>query len=87
MLVAASEIVDEHLLDRLVVCDEDVADGAPTDKVADFLGQVLGMIAGALERLGHEYDLQAGLAVNVLGILDVSEEDKIAESVHLSIGA
>jgi hypothetical protein len=37
-----------------------VADGASADEVADFFCEVLGVIAGALERLGHEDDLQAG---------------------------
>ena len=45
------------------------------------------MIAGALEGLSHEDDLQAGLAGDVFGILDVAEEDEIAEAVHLGVGA
>ena len=87
VVVAAAEVVDEHLFDGLVVGDEDMADGVSADEVADFLGEVLGMIAGAFERLGHEDDLQAGLAVNVFGILDVAQEDEVAEAVHFGVGA
>lgn len=87
MLVAAAKVVDEHLFDRLVVGDEDVADGASADKVADFFGEILGVVASALERLGHENDLQAGLARHVFGILDVAQEDQIAQAVHLGVGA
>src|SRR5579859_335092 len=87
VLVAAAEIVDEHLLDGFVVSNEHMADGASADEVADFLGKILGVIAGALERLRHEDDLQAGLTVNVLGILDVAQEDEIAKAVHLGVSA
>ena len=38
MVVAAAEVVDEHLLDGFVVSHEDVADGVAADKVADFFG-------------------------------------------------
>ena len=86
-LVAAAEVVDEHLLDGLVVGHEDVADGVSADEVADFFGEIFGVIAGALEGLGHEDDLQAGLAGDVFGILDVAEEDEVAEAVHFGVGA
>ena len=36
-----------------------MADGVPADEMADFLGEILSVIAGALEGLGHEDDLQA----------------------------
>src|ERR1700734_2441310 len=85
--VAATEVVDEHLLDGLVVGDEDVADGVSADEVANFFGKILGVIARALEGLRHEDDLQASLARDVLGILDVAKEDEIAEAVHLRISA
>jgi len=87
VLVAAAEVVDEHLLDRFVVGLEDVADGVAADEVADFFGQVLSVIAGALEGLGHEDDLEAGLTGDVFGILDVAKKDEVAEAVHLGIGA
>ena len=74
-MVAAAEVVDEHLFDGLVVGHEDVADGVSADDVADFFGEILGVVAGAFERLGHEDDLQAGLAVHVFGILNVAEEN------------
>jgi hypothetical protein len=87
VVVAAAEVVDEHLLDRFVVGHEDVADGVSADEVADFFGEIFGVIAGALQRLGHEDDLQAGLAMNVFRILDVAQEDEIAQAVHLGVGA
>src|ERR1700728_442232 len=73
-MVAAAEVVDEHLLDGFVVGDGDVADSAAADEVADFLGEIFGVIAGAFERLGHEDDLQAGLADKIFGILDVAPQ-------------
>ena len=56
-------------------------------QVANFFRQVLGMIAGALERLGHEDDLQAGLARNVFRVLDVAEKDQVAQAIHFGVGA
>ncbi len=87
MLVATAEVVDEHLFDRFIVGHEHVADGVAADYVADFFGEVFGVVSGALERLGHEDDLQAGLARDVFGVLDVAEEDEIAQAVDLGIGA
>ena len=86
-LFAAAEVVDEHLFDGLVVGFEDVADGVSTDEVADFLGEIFGVIAGTLERLGHEDDLEAGLAGDVFGILDMAQEDQVAEAIDFRIGA
>src|SRR5579863_10609345 len=86
-VVAAAEVVDEHLFDGLVVGHEDVADGVSADEVADFFGKIFGVIAGALERLGHKDDLQTGLADEIFWILDVSQEKKIAQAVHFSVGA
>jgi hypothetical protein len=37
-VVAAAEVVDEHLFDGLVVGNEHVADGVSASEVADFLG-------------------------------------------------
>src|SRR5262249_41691375 len=78
--------VEEHLLDRLVVGHHHVADGVPTDKVADFFGKVFGVISSALQRLRHEDDLQTGLALHVLGIFNVTKKNKVAEPVHFSVG-
>jgi len=75
------------LFDGFVVGFEDVADGVATDEVADLFSKILGVIAGALEGLGHEDDLQAGLAGNVLGILDMAEKNKIAEAIDLGVGS
>src|SRR6476620_2329406 len=56
--VATAEVWDEHLFDGLVVGDKDVARGMAADQVTDFFGEVLGVIAGALEGLGHEDNLE-----------------------------
>ena len=78
---------DKHLFFRFIVGHQQVADAASADKVANFLRQVLGMVAGAFERLRHEDDLQAGVVRHVLRILNVAQEDDIAQPVHLGIGA
>ena len=87
LVVAAAEVVDEHLFNGFVIGHQDVADGAAADDVADFLGEILGVIASALDGLGHEDDLQARLASEVFGILDVAKKDEIAQAVDLSVGA
>ena len=46
-MVAAAEIVDEHLLDGFVVGNEYMADGASTDEVTNLFGQIFGVIASA----------------------------------------
>src|SRR5450631_4666506 len=65
---------DKHLFLWFVVGHEQVADAASADKVANFFRQVLGVIAGAFERLRHEDNLQAGVVRDVLRILDVAQE-------------
>src|SRR6476469_5784922 len=61
VVVVAAEMLDEHLLERFVVGNEDVAGGTSADEVAYLFGQILGMVASALQRLRHKDDLQAGL--------------------------
>ena len=85
-MFAAAEVIDEHLFDGLVVGFEDMADGMAADEVADFFGEILGVIAGALKGLSHEDDLEAGLAGDVFWILDVAEEDEVAEAIDFGIG-
>src|SRR4051812_49834486 len=80
--VVAAEMVDEHLLERFVVGDEDVAGGATADKGAYLFRQILGMIASALQGLGHEDDLQASPGRNVLRGFNVAEEDENFQAVH-----
>src|SRR4051812_26044541 len=72
VLFAPSQMIDEHLLDGLVKCDEHVADRASANEMADFLGDILGVIPGALQRLRHKDDLQTGLPLQVLGIFNVA---------------
>jgi len=87
VVVAAAEVVDEHLFYGLVVGHEDVADGMAADYVADFFGEIFGVIAGSFEGLGHEDDLEAALAGDVFRILDVAKEDEVAEAVDFGVGA
>ena len=57
VLIALAQIVDEHLLNRLVIGLKDMANRMPTDQVAHFFGQILRMVAGTFQRLGHENNL------------------------------
>ena len=86
LVVATAEVFDEHLFYRLVVGDQDMARGMAADQVADFFGEILGVVSGAFKRLGHEDDLEAGLAGNVFRILDVAQEDQVAQAVDVSVG-
>src|ERR1700722_10582584 len=83
IVVAAADVVDKNLLHGLVLSYRDVTDGASADEVTDFFGQIFGVIAGALERLRHEDDLQAGLADEIFWILDVTQEQEVPDGVHL----
>src|ERR1700687_2923250 len=78
---------DKHLFFWFVVVHEQMSDAASADKMANFFGQVLGVVAGAFKRLRHEDNLQAGVVRDVLRILDVTQEDEIAQTIHLGIGA
>src|SRR5690242_858128 len=64
-----------------------MARGMAADQMADFFGEILGVISSAFQRLRHEDDLQAGLAGNIFRVLDVAEEDQVAQAVDVSIGA
>ena len=70
--------VDKHLLFGFVVGHEQVANASSADKVADFFGEVLGVVAGSLERLGHEDNLKAGVQHDILWIFNVPQKNKIA---------
>ena len=86
MPFAAAEVIDEHLFDGLVVALKNMADGMTAHEVANFLGEILGVIAGTLKGLRHENDLQTGLAGDVFRILDVTKEDEIAKAIDLGVG-
>jgi len=64
-----------------------VPDGVSADQMTNFLSQVFGVVARALHRLRHKNDLQTGLMMNPLWVLDVSHENQIAKAVHLGVGA
>jgi len=61
-------------------------DGVAADKMADFFGEVFGVIAGSFQRLSHEYDFQAGMARYILRVLNVPKEDQIAQAVDFGVG-
>ncbi len=84
-VIAATKIIDEHLFYGLVVGHQNVADGVSADEVADFFGKILGVVSGPLQRLRHEDNLQAGLAVDILGVLNVAQEDEIAQAIHFGV--
>src|SRR5712691_2253203 len=75
------------MFNGLVVSHQDVANGVSADQVADFLGKVLDMVVGTFERLAHEDDLQTCLPSDVLGILNVTHKNQIAEAVNLRVSA
>src|SRR5208282_6709197 len=56
---------DEHLFFRFVVGHEQMPNAASADKVANFFRQILGMVAGAFQRLRHKDNLQAGVMRDV----------------------
>ena len=84
--ITTAEVFDEHLFDGLVVGDQDMARGMAADQVTDFFGEILGVISGTLQRLGHEDDLEASLAADIFRVLDVAEEDQVAKAVDISVG-
>ena len=63
-----------------------MADGVAADEMADFFGEVFGMVAGSFQRLSHEDDFQAGMARYVFGVLNVAEENQIAQTVDFGVG-
>src|SRR4051812_45032595 len=80
-------MIEEHLLDRTIVGAEDVADRASADEMADFFGDILGVIACAFEFLRHEEDVEAVELAIVCAGFEMTEHDEIAEAIHLSIGS
>ena len=87
VVFTGTQPIEKHLFDGFVIGHQHVANGVTADEVADFLGKVLGVIAGAFERLGHEDDLQAGLTLLILGIFDVAEKNQIAQAIDFGVGA
>ena len=87
LVITTPQVIDEHLLDRFVVGNQHVAHRAAAHEVADFFGEILGMIPSTLQRLRHKDDLQAGLPVHILRILDMPQENQIPQPVHFGIGA
>src|SRR5664279_2650398 len=86
-LLAPSEVLDEHLLDRFVVGPQHVANTVSAHQMADFFGKVLGVVAATLQRLGHEQNVEALLAGSIVMVVEVAQEDEIAQTVELGVGA
>src|SRR5208282_3445243 len=53
-LLAPPQVLDKHLFDRLVISAQHMPHAMPAHQVADFFGQVLGVVSGALQRLRHK---------------------------------
>jgi len=85
--VFVAQPFDEHLFFWFVVRHQKMADAAAADKVADLFREILGMVAGAFEGLGHKDYLQAGMTGDVLGIFYVTEKDEVAEAIHFGVRA
>jgi len=64
-----------------------VAHGLAADQVADFFRQVVGMVAGALQRLGHEKDVDAVAAGHASHLFQAADDDEVAEPVDFRVGA
>src|SRR6266566_66673 len=60
-------------------------DGVSANKMADFFGQVLGVVASSFQRLSHEYDFQAGMARDIFGVFDVAKKNQIAQAVDFRV--
>jgi len=60
-LFADAQPIQKHLFDRFVIRHQHMANCMSTDEMANLLGQVFGVVAGALQGLSHEDDLQAGV--------------------------
>jgi len=84
-LMFASQIVDKHLLYRLVVRAQHMADGVSADKMANFLSQIFRVIARALERLRHKEYVKRFCARSIVVVLKMADEDKVAQPVHLGV--
>lgn len=57
------EVFDEHLLDWFVESPQHMPDTVTAYQMADFLSQILGMVSGTFQRLGHKQDVEALLSL------------------------
>lgn len=48
-LITPAEIVDEHLFDRFIVGNQNMANGVSTDEMTNFFRKVFRVISGAFE--------------------------------------
>src|SRR4051794_38148058 len=87
VVFAGPQPIEKHLLNRLVVGHQDMPDGMAAYEMANLFRQVFGMIARAFEGLGHEDDLQTGVALYILGILNMPQKDEIPQAVDLCVSA
>jgi len=62
-------------------------DGVSADKMTDFFGEVFGVVAGSFNRLSHEDDLKAGVPGCISRVLNVAQEDQVAQAVDFGVGA
>src|SRR5690348_15833451 len=85
--LSGAEVVEVGPLDGLDVVQGEVADAFAGDEVVHLLGEVLGVIAGALQRLRHEDDVDAVVAGIAGTAAEMAHEDEVAQAIDLRIGA
>src|SRR5271157_1050535 len=73
-LLAPPQVIDEHLLDRLVVGAQHVAHAVSANQMANLFREVLGVVSGAFQRLRHEQHVKAFLALDPIVIFQVPQE-------------
>src|SRR5208337_1535816 len=81
------QLFNEHLLDRLIVGAQDVPDAVSAHQVANLFGKVLGMVSRSFQRLRHKQHMEALLARRALAVLQVAQEDQVAQTIELRIRA
>src|SRR5579872_4259023 len=74
-----------ELLDGALVAGRSVAYGPSAHEMANLFGDVLGMIASALQRLRHKQDVDAVGPCAIGLVFEMPEEDQITNSVDLAI--
>ena len=85
-LLPPLQVFDEHLLDRLVVGAQHVADAVAAYQMANFFRQVLGVVARALQGLSHEQHMEALLAGSAIVVFNMSHENEVAQAIEFRIG-
>jgi len=75
------------LLVWLIVAAQQMSHSVATEQMTDFLGDVLGVVAGALDGLCHQQHVRRVVPRHSPLILQVTDKDQVAAPVDLRIGA